>query len=81
MDFVLEHTRAEGNADKRDLTAIQRLCAAFLRLLFPDLNVTREEFEYYCLRPASEMRGMIREQMARMDPEYKRSVAKVECIL
>lgn len=81
MDFVLEHTRAEGNADKRDLTAIQRLCAAFLRLLFPDLKVTREEFEYYCLRPASEMRGMIREQMARMDPEYKRSVAKVECIL
>lgn len=78
-DFVLEHTR--GNGDKRDITAVQRLSAALLRLLFPDMNVNRQEFEYYCLRPAKAMRAMIREQMAIMDPEYKVQLAAIECTL
>jgi ATP-dependent Lon protease len=81
MDFVLEHTHADGSGDKRDITAIHRLCAAFMRLLFPDLKVSRDEFEHFCLRPARAMRGMIRDQMALMDAEYKREVAGVECTL
>lgn len=81
MDFVLEHTHAPGSGDKRDVTAVQRLSAAFLRLFFPDMRVSCEEFEHFCLRPARTMRGMIRSQMALMDAEYKREVAPVQCTL
>jgi ATP-dependent Lon protease len=81
MDFVLECTHADGSGDKRDITAVQRLSAACLRLFFPDLRVSRDEFEHFCLRPARTMRGLIRTQMALMGAEYKREVAPVECTL
>lgn len=81
MGFVNEHTNAPGDADKRDLTALLRLSAAFLRLYFPDLRVTREEFEHFCLQPARTMRALIREQMSIMDPEYKPQLAPMECTL
>jgi len=57
------------------------VCAALLRIYFPDIAVSRAEFEHYCLGPAKAMRGMIREQMATMDPEYSRRLAPVECTL
>jgi ATP-dependent Lon protease len=78
-DFVLQYTRGDG--DKRDITAVQRLCAALLRIYFPDLAVSRAEFEHYCLGPAKTMRAMVREQMAIMDPEYSPQLAPVECTL
>ena len=79
MDFVLECT--DGDGDKRDIAAVQRLSGSFLRLFFPDLRVSRDEFEHFCLRPARTMRGMIRSQMAIMDAEYRSEVAPVECTL
>lgn len=80
-DFVKQYTTAPGDADKRDVTAIQRLATAFLRLYFPDLRVSRDEFEHYCLQPARTMRALIREQMSIADSEYKPQVAPVEVLL
>ena len=62
-------------ADHRDSEAILRLTTAYLKLLFPHAR-TRDDldpdaFERYCLNPAKEMRAIIREQMAILDPhEY-----------
>jgi len=80
-DFVKQYTSAPGDADKRDVTAVQRLATAFLRLYFPDLRVSREEFEHFCLQPARTMRALAREQMSSMDPEYTAQLALVECVL
>lgn len=66
MTYVKSHTAAKG--DRRDITAIQRLSAAFLKLYFPDLKVTPEEFITECLEPAIELRDRLRKQMARVDP-------------
>ena len=61
-------------ADKRDATAISRISTGFLKLLFPHVRSTRDldldEFDTYCFSPAYEMRGIIREQLHRMDPEF-----------
>jgi ATP-dependent Lon protease len=61
------------NADKRDLTAIKRLCTAFMKLLFPHAqsrrDISREEFEQYCLKPAMEMRSVIKKQLCIVDPK------------
>jgi len=77
LDFVREHVQVDG--DLRDITAVQRLTAAFLRLQFPDLHLSGHEFTHYCLEPAKQMRGLIREQLAIMDSEYKPQLATVEC--
>lgn len=57
--------------DQRDLTAIKRLCTAFVKLIFP--NATRREdispkdFIKYCLEPAKEMRSVIKKQLCIID--------------
>lgn len=62
-------------ADQRDLTAIKRLCTAFLKLFFPHVtgkeDISSEDFTYYCLEPAKEMRESIRKQMNIVDPNDK----------
>ena len=60
-------------ADKRDLTAIKRLCTAFLKLLFPNVSckedIDPDEFVKYCLNPAKEMRAIIKKQLCVVDPK------------
>ena len=59
--------------DFRDVRAILKLSAGFLKLLFPDLHsVTEEEFETYCLLPAIHLRQRLREQLFYMDPEFSK---------
>ncbi len=64
-----------SNADTRDTEAVLRLCTAYLKLFFPhvmsakDINIA--EFKAYCLRPAIQMRRIIRQQLQIIEPlEY-----------
>lgn len=64
-----------AGADTRDTQAVLRLCTAYLKLFFPNATgpekVVPEEFVRYCLRPAVEMRKVIRTQLQIIDPaEY-----------
>ncbi len=77
-----------AKADKRDMTAIKRLCTALLKLLFPQVqsaaDVDREMFMHYCLLPAMEMRAVIKKQLCIIDPKEfdvpgKRSIPEVSC--
>ncbi len=80
MLWVKEHTRSSGNI--RDINAVERLSAAFLKLLFPDLScVTIELFEEHCLGPARELRKRVRSQLALADDEYSSELANVEAHL
>jgi len=40
--------------------AVKRIAAAFLRLLFPHLQLTDEEFRRYCIEPAIRYRQYVR---------------------
>ncbi|GHV30507.1 hypothetical protein FACS1894167_11450 [Synergistales bacterium] len=59
-------------ADQRDMTAVKRLCSAFVKLLFPHAaskdDIPKNEFIKYCLEPAMEMRGAIKKQLRIVDP-------------
>ncbi|MGN0169198.1 MAG: BREX system Lon protease-like protein BrxL [Lachnospiraceae bacterium] len=59
-------------ADKRDITAIKRICTAFVKLLFPHAekkeDIDPQEFIDYCLTPAKEMRATIKRQLCIIDP-------------
>jgi len=65
-----------SGADTRDTEAVLRLCTAYLKLLFPHVTepdeIDKGEFKRYCLRPAVQMRTVIRQQLQKIDPlEYE----------
>lgn len=59
--------------DQRDLTSIKRICTAFVKLIFPNAtcrnDIPAEEFIKYCLKPAKEMRSVIKKQLCIIDPK------------
>lgn len=71
--FVSSHVRlsGKGSDNLRNNRAIERLAAGYLRLLFPHLDPTPEEFEEYCLEPAIDLRRRVCDQLEMIDPgEY-----------
>lgn len=70
------------NADTRDTTAIIRLTSGYLKLLFPHvesmMDITKEEFEIYCFKPAYEKRRIVRNQLSIMDMEYSNKMPDVK---
>ncbi|WP_323737501.1 BREX system Lon protease-like protein BrxL (plasmid) [Methanosphaera sp. ISO3-F5] len=61
-------------SDTRDTKAIIKITTAYLKLLFPHArtidDVSSEDFEEYCLKPAIEMRGIIKYQISLIDDEF-----------
>jgi ATP-dependent Lon protease len=60
-------------SDTRDTEAIKRLCTAYLKLLFPQVqrpgDIPSRDFKTYCLEPAIEMRSIIKLQLGILDPD------------
>ena len=69
-DHVSQNMRLPECEDMRDNKAVARLAEGYLKLLFPDLNVKDEEFVEYCVNPAVRMRQQVRDELAKLDPEY-----------
>lgn len=70
-EYVNARMRLHGTEDMRDRKAIERMAAGFLRLLFPDLKPSSEEFYSYCIEPSIKLRQSIRTQLSKLDPEYR----------
>jgi ATP-dependent Lon protease len=70
-DYVSHSLRLPSCEDMRDNKAIARIAEGYLKLLFPDLNVTEEEFVELCVNPALRMRQQIRDELSKIDPEYR----------
>lgn len=62
-------------ADTRDTRAIIKIATAYLKILFPNVreagDIEKEDFYEYCLKPAIDMRGIIRNQISLIDREFK----------
>jgi len=70
-EYVAQHMKITGTNDMRDKKAIEKIAIGYLRLLFPDLRLSADEFYNYCVLPAVRLRQSVREELAKMDPEYK----------
>lgn len=72
---VDEIVEVPEHADTRDTEAVKRICTAYLKLLFPNVRTVKDinirEFNRYCLRPATKMRGIIKRQLGILDSEFK----------
>lgn len=69
-EYVSQEMRLVHCDDLRDRKAITRLATGYLKLLFPDLRPTPDEFREYCVRPAVELRQRVRDELHKLDPEY-----------
>lgn len=78
VDYVNVKMHLSGCDDLRDKKAITRTATAYLKLLFPNLEVSNEEFKKYCVKPAIELRQKIRDELWKMDREYKKVDIKVK---
>ena len=62
-------------ADTRDTEAVKRICTAFLKLLFPNVrqasDISSRDFKKYCLRPAMDMRAIMRIQRGFADEKQQ----------
>lgn len=73
--MVDELVELPKGADTRDTEAVKRMATAYLKLLFPHVTeasaISSKDFRMYCLRPAMEMRAIMRMQMGFADPQYQ----------
>ena len=76
-DYVNLNMKIENCNDLRDRKAITRLATGYLKILFPDLKLSNSEFNKYCVKPAVELRQRVRDELYKMDKEYKRVLIKV----
>ena len=70
-DYVSHSLRLPDCEDMRDNKAIARIAEGLFKLLFPDLIVSDAEFVEYCVNPAIRMRQMVRDELAKLDVEFK----------
>jgi len=69
-DYVSHNLELPSCDDMRDNKAIGRIAEGYLKLLFPDLEVTKDEFIEFCVNPALRMRQQIRDELTKIDSEY-----------
>ena len=70
-DYVSQSLHLPQCDDMRDNKAIARLVEGYLKLLFPDLELSEEDFILYCVNPAVRMRQQIRDELSKIDQEFK----------
>jgi len=70
------------NADTRDTKAIVKICTAYLKLLYPHIykeeDINKKEFEIFCLKPALEMRRIIKTQISLIDEEFSNVLPEIK---
>lgn len=69
-DFVKTNMQLENSDDMRDSRAIENGATGLLKILFPNLKPSEEDFYKYCVNPALEMRQRVRDELCKMDREY-----------
>ena len=70
--LVDELIEVPEKSDTRDTEAVKRICTGYLKLLFPHAisleDITAYDFNKYCLKPAMNMRAIIKYQLGILDP-------------
>jgi ATP-dependent Lon protease len=70
------------NADTRDTRAIVKICTGYLKLIFPHVHerddISKNEFETFCLKPAIKMRKIIKSQISLIDNEFSDTLPEIK---
>jgi ATP-dependent Lon protease len=66
---------------KRNHESISSIASGMMKILFPDGNISDDEYSQYCLRPAVRMRQLIWDQLYSLDAEYRQYERHIRCSL
>jgi len=69
--YAKSHTNFISKVSIRDENAILKSASGFLKILYPSLNLTTEEYLFNCLKPARELRQNIHGLLYNLDDEFK----------
>jgi ATP-dependent Lon protease len=70
-DYIKSNMEITGSDDMRDMKAIEAGASGLLKILFPNKQVEEHEFYKYCVNPAIELRQGVKDELCKMDKEYK----------
>ncbi len=71
MNYVQQHTAFDEKTTIRDQKAVMKAACGFLKLLYPHLELTLQDFRRDCLDPAVQLRQQIRNLLYTFDDEFK----------
>lgn len=66
-----------GKGYKRNSDAVQQIASGMLKLLFPDMRVSDEDFYRYCVSTGVKYRQLVWNQLYENDAEYRQFEAKI----
>lgn len=69
-DYVKTNMKLNDCDDMRDNKGIEAGATGLMKIVFPDKEPTEEEFYYYCVNPALELRQRVRDELCKLDREY-----------
>lgn len=69
--YAQQHTQFDDHTTIRDQQAILKTASGFLKLLYPHLELTLQDYQRDCLDPARELRQQIRNLLYNLDDEFK----------
>ena len=70
-DYVKTNMQVENCDDMRDSRAIEAGASGLMKILFPDLEVSEQDFYQYCINPVIELRQRVRDELCKLDREYQ----------
>ena len=70
--------RLVGKKYKRNDDYVQSIASGLMKILFPHGEVSNEDFEHYCVRPAKELRQFVWDQLLMLDAEYRQYSSDIE---
>lgn len=71
MNYAQKHLAFDEKSTIRDQKAILKTAAGFLKLLYPHLELTLEDFQRDCVDPSVRLRQQIRNLLYTFDDEFK----------
>lgn len=70
--------RLTGKKYKRNDDAVQTIASGMMKLLFPHGEVSDEDLNHYCARPAKQLRQLIWDQLQMLDAEYRQYDSNIQ---
>lgn len=70
-DYAKRHTIFSSQVSVRDQNSILKSAAGFLKILYPHLKLSLDDFKRDCLDPAQELRQYLRNILFFLDDEFK----------
>lgn len=69
--YAQQHTQFDHHTTIRDQQAILKTASGFLKLFYPHLELTLQDYQRDCLEPAKQLRQQIRNLLYNLDDEFK----------